>query len=98
MGNTVVVVEHDKETIESADYIVDLGPKAGEHGGEICFTGKNENIKEIKCNSLTLAYMLNERKHRNPMKLEEMGTKNQLTITGAEGNNLKNINVKIPLG
>ncbi len=48
LGNTVVVVEHDKETIESADYIVDLGPKAGEHGGEICFTGKNENIKESK--------------------------------------------------
>lgn len=98
LGNTVIVVEHDKETIENSDYIVDLGPKAGEHGGEICFTGSNESIKLTgKSNSLTLAYMKNERKIKIPAERRN-GDTNSIIITGAQGNNLQNINVKIPLG
>lgn len=98
LGNTVVVVEHDKETIENSDYIVDLGPKAGEHGGEICFTGSNESIKQTgKSNSLTLAYMKNERKIKIPAQRRN-GAINSIIITGAQGNNLQNINVRIPLG
>lgn len=98
LGNTVVVVEHDKETIENSDYIVDLGPKAGEHGGEICFTGNNESIKLTgKNNSLTLAYMKNERKIKIPAERRN-GDTNSIFITGAQGNNLQNINVRIPLG
>ncbi len=98
LGNTVIVVEHDKETIENSDYIVDLGPKAGEHGGEICFTGSNQSIKLTgKSNSLTLAYMKNERKIKIPAERRN-GDANSIIITGAQGNNLQNVNVKIPLG
>lgn len=98
LGNTVIVVEHDKETIESADFIVDLGPKAGEHGGEICFTGRNDNInKNNGNNSLTLAYMLNERKIDIPVNRRN-GNESNILLSGASGNNLKNVNAKIPLG
>ena len=98
LGNTVLVVEHDKETIENSDFIVDLGPKAGEHGGEICFIGNNKNLKETdKSNSLTLAYMKNERRIEIPPERRN-GDTESITITGANGNNLQNITVKIPLG
>lgn len=98
LGNTVVVVEHDKETIENSDFIVDLGPKAGEHGGEICFTGHNESIKDYSlAKSLTIAYMLSQKSIEVP-KERRNGNKQSLFIKGAKGNNLQNINVEIPLG
>ena len=97
LGNTVLVVEHDKETIESADYIVDLGPYAGEHGGKICFTGKNENFKDVKSNSsLTLSYMLNKKSIKVP-EVRRNGDDGSIIITEASGNNLKSITVNIPL-
>ncbi len=98
LGNTVIVVEHDKETIISSDYIVDLGPRAGEHGGEICFIGKKEDIKLINgFNSLTLSYLLDEKSILVPSERRN-GAKNYIEIIGARGNNLTNLNVKIPLG
>ncbi len=98
LGNTVIVVEHDKETIISSDYIVDLGPRAGEHGGEICFIGKKEDIKLINgFNSLTLSYLLDEKSILVP-SVRRNGAKNYIEIIGARGNNLTNLNVKIPLG
>ncbi len=97
LDNTVIVVEHDKETIISSDYIVDLGPKAGIHGGNICFKGKNENIKKVNGNkSLTLKYLLNEKSILVPKKRRK-GTNNFIEIIGAEGNNLKNVHLKVPL-
>jgi excinuclease ABC subunit A len=98
LGNTVIVVEHDKETIVSADYIVDLGPKAGEHGGEICFTGKNVDIKsKNKIESLTLSYLRNEKSILIPSQRRN-GNTEKLEIIGATGNNLKNVTINIPLG
>lgn len=98
LGNTVVVVEHDKETIVNSDYIVDLGPKAGEHGGEVCFTGNNESFHNQKIeNSLTLSYILKKKKISIPEERRN-GKKLFIEIKGAKGNNLKNIDVKIPLG
>ena len=97
LGNTVIVVEHDKETIENSDYIIDLGPKAGEHGGDICFTGKNENIKlNNGLKSLTLAYMLNEKLIKVPPQRRN-GNVSKIKLHGARGNNLKNVTVEIPL-
>lgn len=97
LGNTVIVVEHDKEMIVNSDYIVDLGPKAGEHGGEICFTGKNEDIKlENGGNSLTLAYLLNKRSILVPPERRN-GDDKFIKISGASGNNLTSVNIKIPL-
>ncbi len=98
LGNTVIVVEHDKETITSSDFIVDLGPKAGTHGGEICFYGNKESInKTQKLNSLTLSYLLNEKSILLP-KNRRNGNKQILEIFGARGNNLQNVHLKIPLG
>jgi excinuclease ABC subunit A len=98
LGNTVIVVEHDKETIVSADYIVDLGPKAGEHGGEICFTGKNVDIRsKNNIESLTLSYLRNEKSILIPSQRRN-GNSEKLEIIGATGNNLKNVTINIPLG
>ncbi|MCB0750422.1 MAG: excinuclease ABC subunit UvrA [Ignavibacteriae bacterium] len=99
LGNTVIVVEHDKETIIHADFIVDLGPKAGIHGGEVCFYGDKESIKSgLKNNSLTLAYLLNEKSISLPKERRNGTDEKFIEILGARGNNLKNINLKIPLG
>ncbi len=97
LDNTVIVVEHDKETITNADYIIDLGPKAGTHGGEICFVGTKEDIKlESIGNSLTLAYLLNQKSIRLP-KERRNGNDQFVEILGARGNNLKNVHLRIPL-
>ena len=95
-GNTVLVVEHDEETIRTADWIVDLGPGAGEHGGEIIAEGPVEAIlKNPK--SLTGAYM--SRRLTVPMpEQRRLGNGKHLTILGAQANNLKNLDVEIPLG
>ncbi|MDA3861398.1 MAG: excinuclease ABC subunit UvrA [Melioribacteraceae bacterium] len=99
LGNTVIVVEHDRETIESADFIVDLGPKAGEHGGEICVAELAENLlnHEAKCNSLTLDY-IKDIKSIEVNTNRRTGNGKSIVITGANGNNLKSVNLEIPLG
>ena len=96
VGNTVIVVEHDEDTMKEADYIVDIGPGAGEHGGEIVATGTVEDIKKCK-NSITGQYLLGEKKIELP-KERRKGNGNFITVKGAKENNLKNVNVKIPLG
>ena len=99
LGNTVIVVEHDRETIESADFIVDIGPKAGEHGGEVCIAENSENLlnHKSKCNSLTLDYIKDLRKIESNIERRK-GNGKSIVITGASGNNLKSVNLKIPLG
>ncbi len=96
LGNTVLVVEHDDETILTADWIVDLGPGAGEHGGKIIAEGTPEQILAHP-KSLTGAY-LSGRKHVPIPKQRRTGNGKHLTVVGAKANNLKNIDVALPLG
>ena len=95
LGNTLVVVEHDTDTMLAADYLVDVGPGAGQHGGEIVACGTPEEVMKNK-NSLTGKYLTGEMKIEVPKKRRK-GDKTYLEIKGAKENNLKNINVKIPL-
>jgi excinuclease ABC subunit A len=97
LGNTVVVVEHDEETIRMADYIVDLGPGAGEHGGYVTFQGKPEALLQPGAASLTGAYLRGERAIATPVARRQPG-RGELVIRGARANNLKNVDVTIPLG
>ncbi len=91
-GNSVIVVEHDKETIESADFIVDIGPGAGEYGGEVVFAGTLEELK--KSDTSTAAYLTGKKKIEFDYHREQ---KNWLSIGGVELNNIKSLNTKIPL-
>ncbi|WP_381414851.1 excinuclease ABC subunit UvrA [Spiroplasma endosymbiont of Anurida maritima] len=95
IGNTVIVVEHDDDTIQNADYIVDIGPKAGDKGGEIVCAGTFEEIKNHKT-SITAQYLRKEKIIAVPKK-RRGGNGKVLEIKGAKANNLKNVNVKIPL-
>ena len=96
VGNTVIVVEHDEDTIREADYVVDIGPGAGEHGGEIVAAGTVEEIK--KCdNSLTAKYLTGEKKIEVPNERRK-GNGNKITVSKAKENNLKNVTVDFPLG
>ena len=94
IGNTVIVVEHDRETIEAADFVVDLGPGAGINGGNIVAIGKPEELKFQQ--SLTANYMSGGIKM--PSSKNRKGNGKKLTITGAKGNNLKNVTAHFPLG
>ncbi|TKA59473.1 Excinuclease ABC subunit A [Mycoplasmopsis bovis 8790] len=96
LGNTLIVVEHDEDTIKSADYIVDIGPYAGVHGGKIVAQGTLEDIKNCD-DSLTGSYLSGKRKILTP-SFRRSGNGKTLVINGASENNLKNINVKFPLG
>jgi excinuclease ABC subunit A len=96
LGNTVIVVEHDEETIRSADYIIDMGPGPGEKGGEVVFSGSPEALMEAE-HSLTGQYLSGKRSIPLPKQRRTIGEK-ALIIRGATANNLKNIDVKIPLG
>ncbi len=96
LGNTLIVVEHDEETIRSADYIVDIGPKAGINGGEIVASGSIENIISSK-NSITGKYLKGEKFIPVPKEIRE-GSGHFLQVKNARLNNLKNIDVEIPLG
>ena len=96
LGNTVLVVEHDAETIEKADFIIDLGPRAGAHGGEIVATGNADDISKNE-NSLTGQYLSGKKSIEVPSK-RRVGSGEFLMLEKASGNNLKNVNVKIPLG
>jgi excinuclease ABC subunit A len=94
-GNTVLVVEHDKEMIEEADYILDIGPKAGIHGGQIVSKGNLNDI--LNSDSLTAQYLNGKRQIEIP-KSRRKGNGNFLKLYGATGHNLKNVDLKIPLG
>jgi excinuclease ABC subunit A len=95
LGNTVIVVEHDEETIRSADYIIDMGPGPGEKGGEVVFTGPPEELVEAE-HSLTGQYLSGKSRIPLPRQRRPIG-KRFLVIRGAAANNLKNIDVRIPL-
>ncbi len=96
IGNTVLVVEHDEETIEEADFIVDIGPGAGVHGGEVVFTGTPAQIKKCK-ESITGQYLSGKKCVTVPT-VRRKGNGGFITIVGASENNLKNIDVTVPLG
>ncbi len=95
LGNTLIVVEHDEDTMRAADFIVDIGPGAGEHGGEVIVTGTAEDIM-ANPDSITGAYLSGRIKI--PVPAERKQPSGWLTVKGAKENNLKNIDVKIPLG
>ncbi len=95
LGNSVVVVEHDKEMIESADYVLDMGPGAGKYGGEIVCEGTPEEI--MKFHTLTTQYLNGEKELHIP-KVRRPGNGKEIHLLGATGNNLKNVDLIIPLG
>ena len=96
LGNTVIVVEHDEDTMREADFLVDIGPGAGIHGGEVVFAGPPKDIEQCE-QSLTGLYLSGKRKVEVP-EHRRKGNGKFLEIRGAAQNNLKNVNVKIPLG
>ena len=96
LGNTVIVVEHDEEAIRSADHIIDIGPGAGKHGGEICAEGNIDAILKNK-NSITAKYLSGKRKIKVPKKRTKV-SKHKIKIIDASENNLKKISVEIPIG
>ena len=95
LGNTLIVVEHDEDTMRAADFIVDIGPKAGSHGGEVVAYGTAEQIMKCK-NSITGAYLSG--RIRIPVPEERRKPTGFITVKGARENNLKNIDVDFPLG
>jgi excinuclease ABC subunit A len=97
LGNTVVVVEHDEETIRTADYVIDLGPGAGEHGGHVIFQGAPAALLQNGHGSLTGAYLRGERSIQTP-SARRPTTRGEIVVKGARANNLKDIDVTIPLG
>lgn len=94
-GNSIIVVEHDKDIMEEADYIVDIGPGAGRHGGEVVFQGKVEDLK--KTHTLTASYLNGEKRIEVP-SLRRKGNGKFLDIIGANGHNLKDVSLHLPLG
>ena len=94
-GNSIIVVEHDKEMILNADHIIDLGPNAGLRGGEIIYEGPPDKI--LKASTLTSDYLTDRKKIKIPAKIR-LGNGNEINISGCNGNNLKNIEVSFPLG
>ena len=95
IGNSVLVVEHDKDMILEADYVLDIGPRAGKHGGEILWQGKPKDL--IKANTITADYLTGKRSIEIP-KERRKGNGKFLKLKGATGNNLKNVNLEVPLG
>jgi excinuclease ABC subunit A len=97
LGNTLIVVEHDEETIRTADWVVDIGPGAGEHGGKVVVSGSYEDLIASK-ESITGAYLSGRRAIEIPKNRRAIDPKRQLVIKGAKENNLKDVDVSIPLG
>lgn len=97
LGNTVIVVEHDEEAILAADYLIDVGPGAGVHGGQIVAQGDVKAITDCK-ESLTGDYLSGRRKITAPVPMDIPDEENWLSLSGARGNNLKNVSLKIPVG
>ncbi|MBQ8760991.1 MAG: excinuclease ABC subunit UvrA [Bacteroidales bacterium] len=96
VGNSIIVVEHDKDTMLASDYIVDIGPAAGKHGGEITFEGTPKDVKKGK--SLTCDYLNGKKKIEVPKKRRKARNDEFLILKGAKGHNLKNVTLKLPLG
>ncbi len=97
LGNSVLVVEHDEEAIMTADYVIDMGPAAGIHGGEICAEGTPQDIMNSP-KSLTGQYLVGTREIEVPEKRRPISKKNVLRVVGATGNNLKGVTAEIPVG
>ena len=97
LGNTLIVVEHDEETIRTADWIVDIGPGAGEHGGKVVVSGSYEDLINSK-ESITGAYLSGRKSIAIPKKRRPIDPKRKLVVKGAKENNLKEIDVEVPLG
>jgi excinuclease ABC subunit A len=97
LGNTLIVVEHDEETIRTADWIVDIGPGAGEHGGEIVVSGDIDQLISSK-KSITGAYISGRSEIAVPKKRRKVDPKRVLTVKEAKENNLKGVDVQFPLG
>ena len=97
LGNTLIVVEHDEETIRTADWIVDIGPGAGEHGGKVVVSGSYQDLIDSK-ESITGAYLSGRRSIAIPKKRRPTDPKRKLVVKGAKENNLKDIEVEVPLG
>ncbi|MBR6716506.1 MAG: excinuclease ABC subunit UvrA [Prevotella sp.] len=97
MGNTVIVVEHDKDMMLHSDYLVDIGPRAGRKGGEVVFQGKPEDIIKNDINTLTARFLNGKEKIEVPQERRK-GNGKSIWIHGARGNNLKNVDVEFPLG
>jgi len=97
LGNTLIVVEHDEETIRTADWIVDIGPGAGEHGGKVVVSGSYEELIASK-ESITGAYLSGRKSIEIPKKRRPIDPKRKLVVKGAKENNLKDIEVEVPLG
>lgn len=97
LGNTLLVVEHDEDTIRASDWIVDIGPEAGEHGGEVLYSGPVAGISDCQ-RSLTGQYLSGAKQIAIPKKRRKIDQDRQLKILGARENNLKNLDVSIPLG
>jgi len=97
LGNTLIVVEHDEETIRTADWIVDIGPGAGEHGGKVVVSGSYQELIDSK-ESITGAYLSGRKSIAIPEKRRPIDPKRKLVIKGAKENNLKDVEVEIPLG
>jgi excinuclease ABC subunit A len=97
LGNTLIVVEHDEETIRTADWIVDIGPGAGEHGGKVVVSGSYEELIASK-ESITGAYLSGRKSIEIPKKRRAIDPKRKLVVKGAKENNLKDIEVEVPLG
>ncbi|QYH36161.1 excinuclease ABC subunit UvrA [Salinibacterium sp. M195] len=97
LGNTLIVVEHDEDTIRTADWIVDIGPGAGEHGGEVVHSGSYADLLNNK-NSITADYLSGRKAIETPKKRRPVDRERQIVVEGARANNLKNVTVKFPLG
>ena len=97
LGNTLIVVEHDEDTIRNADWVIDIGPGAGEHGGEVVYSGPARKITEAP-RSITGDYIAGRRKIEVPAARRKTHKTKQLRVVGARENNLKNLNVNFPLG
>ncbi len=97
LGNSVIVVEHDRDMMLASDYLVDIGPGAGVHGGKVLFSGSIKNIKGIKEPSLTLQYLMRKLDIQLPQRRSVEG-RGHLVLSGATGNNLKGVTLDLPLG
>ena len=97
LGNTVIVVEHDHETMQSSDHVVDIGPGAGVHGGKICAQGTADQIAKSK-DSITGQFLSGKRKIEIPSKRKEVDENRIIKLSGADGHNLKSVNLELPLG
>jgi len=97
LGNTLIVVEHDEDTIRTADWVVDIGPGAGEHGGVVVHSGSYADLLE-NTESVTGDYLSGRRSIETPKKRRKVDKKRQITVEGAKANNLRNVTVNFPLG